>query len=75
MNTNVSKFLNKQNLKLLWDVLLDELKIDPTNKPVLTNIRTVFESNINPFTKNISVNNNVNNSIIIYYLRSLFDNL
>jgi len=59
MNTNVSKFLNKQNLKLLWEVLLDELKIDPTNKPVLTNIRTVFESNINPFTKNISVNSNV----------------
>jgi len=59
MNTNVSKFLNKQNLKLLWEVLLDELKIDPTNKPVLTNIRTVFESNINPFTKNTSVNSNV----------------
>ena len=59
MNTNVSKFLNKQNLKLLWDVLLDELKIDPTNKPVLTNIRTVFESNINPFTKNTSINSNV----------------
>ena len=59
MNTNVSKFLNKQNLKLLWEVLLDELKIDPTNKSVLTNIRTVFESNINPFIKNISVNSNV----------------
>jgi hypothetical protein len=59
MNTNVSKFLNKQNLKLLWEVLLDELKIDPTNKPILTNIRTVFESNINPFTKNTSVNSNV----------------
>jgi hypothetical protein len=59
MNTNVSKFLNKQNLKLLWDVLLDELRIDPTNKTVLTNIRTVFESNIQPFTKNIGVNSNV----------------
>jgi hypothetical protein len=46
MNTNVSKFLNKQNIKLLWDVLLDELQIDPTNKAVLSNIRTVFESNI-----------------------------
>ena len=59
MNTNVSKFLNKQNIKLLWDVLLDELRIDPTNKTVLSNIRTVFESNINPFTKNTSVNSNV----------------
>ena len=59
MNTNVSKFLNKQNLKLLWDVLLDELHIDPNNKAILTNIRTVFESNINPFTKNTSINSNV----------------
>lgn len=59
MNTNISKFLNKQNLKLLWDVLLDELQIDPTNKTVITNIRTVFESNINPFTKSTSINSNV----------------
>ena len=59
MNTNVSKFLTKQNLKLLWEVLLDELRIDPTNKAVVANIRTVFESNINPFTKNTSVNSNV----------------
>jgi hypothetical protein len=59
MNTNVSKFLNKQNLNLLWDVLLDELRIDPTNKTVLTNIRTVFESNIQPFTKNTSINSNI----------------
>ncbi len=58
-NTNVSKFVNKQNLKLLWDVLLDELQIDPTNKAILTNIRTVFESNIQPFTKNINVNSNI----------------
>jgi hypothetical protein len=59
MNANISKFLTKQNLKLLWEVLLDELRIDPTNKAVLANIRTVFESNINPFTKNTSVNSNV----------------
>jgi hypothetical protein len=59
MNTNVSKFLTKQNLKLLWDVLLDELQIDPTNKTVLTNIRTVFEGNINPFTKSANVNSNI----------------
>ena len=52
MNSNISKFLNKQNLKLLLDVLLDELRIDTNNKTVVTNIRTVFESNINPFTSN-----------------------
>jgi hypothetical protein len=59
MNSNVSRFLTKQNLNLLWDVLLDELRIDPTNKTVLTNIRTVFESNIQPFTKNTSINSNI----------------
>jgi hypothetical protein len=52
MNINISKFLNKQNIKLLWDVLLDELQIDTNNKSIVTNIRTVFESNINPFTSN-----------------------
>lgn len=55
-NPNISKFLNKQNLKLLWDVLLDELKIDTSNKAIVSNIRTVFESNIQPFTKNTTAN-------------------
>lgn len=55
-NQNMTKFLNKQNLKLLWDVLLDELHIDSNNKPIVTNIRTVFESNIHPFTKNTTAN-------------------
>lgn len=55
-NPNISKFLNKQNLKLLWDVLLDEFKIDANNKPIVANIRTVFESNIQPFTKNTTAN-------------------
>jgi hypothetical protein len=59
MNANVSKFLYKQNLNLLWEVLLDELRIDQTNKTILTNIRTVFEGNIQPFTKNTSVNSNI----------------
>jgi hypothetical protein len=51
-----SRFLTKQNINLLWDVLLDELHIDPNNKSIVTNIRTVFESNINPFTKNVNQN-------------------
>jgi len=66
MNSNpvMTKFLNKQNLKLLWDVLLDELHIDPNNKPIVTNIRTVFESNIQPFTKNTSANMNGNIQLV-----------
>lgn len=46
---NLSQFTNKQNITLLWDVLLDELRINLNNKPLVTNIRTVFESNITPF--------------------------
>ena len=48
--SNLSQFANKQNINLLWDVLLDELCINTNNKSLVSNIRTVFESNINPFT-------------------------
>jgi predicted DNA-binding protein (UPF0251 family) len=44
--------------------LLDELHIDPNNKPIVTNIRTVFESNIQPFTKNTSANMNGNMQLV-----------
>lgn len=43
------QFNNKQNLNLLWDVLLDEFHINNANKNLLNNIKIVFESNINPF--------------------------
>lgn len=52
--SNISIFLNKQNIKLLWDVLLDELRLDTNNKQLVSNIRTVFESNINPFISKAS---------------------
>jgi len=48
--SSLSQFTNKQNLKLLWDVLLDELNINKTNTKLIGNIRTVFESNVNPFS-------------------------
>ena len=48
--SNLSQFTNKQNLKILWEVLLDELNINKTNTKLIGNIRTVFESNINPFS-------------------------
>jgi hypothetical protein len=57
-NSNQSKFLNNTNLRLLWDVLLDELRIDANNKQIVSNIRSVFESNINPFTKSANLNAN-----------------
>jgi hypothetical protein len=83
LNPVLTKFLNKQNLKLLWDVLLDELYIDPNNKSIITNIRTVFESNIQPFTKNTSIHanmqlTNLNKqflSQVLFAVNRLFPNL
>jgi len=50
--SNLSQFTNKQNMNLLWDVLLDELHINTNNKSVITNVKAVFEGNIKPFTSN-----------------------
>ena len=48
--SNLSQFTNKDNIKMLWEVLLDELNINKNNTKLIGNIRTVFESNINPFS-------------------------
>ena len=48
--TSLSQFTNKQNMNLLWDVLLDELHINTNNKSVITNVKAVFEGNVKPFT-------------------------
>lgn len=57
--STLSQFKNKDNLKLLWDVLLDELNINLTNKNLINSIRTVFESNINPFTAKVNPKSNI----------------
>ncbi len=49
-NSNLQNFTNKENIHLLWDVLLDELSINQNNRAIVTNIKTVFDSNIKPFT-------------------------
>ena len=54
--SNISSFISKQNLVLLWEVLLDELNINKTNITLINNIRIVFESNINPFCSRINSN-------------------
>ena len=46
----IQNFKNKDNIHLLWDVLLDELNVNTSNKAMISNIKTVFESNIQPFT-------------------------
>jgi hypothetical protein len=51
---NPEAFVKKENIELLWDVLLDELCIDVNNKQMAGNIRVVFEKNINPFISNVN---------------------
>jgi hypothetical protein len=53
---NLNHFLNKNNISLLWDVFLDEIKIDRNNIDLLKNIKIVFEANIKPFSKQINSN-------------------
>ena len=54
MNTNINmnhlqQFKTVKNINMLWEVLLDELNINNQNTAAVTNIRSVFEINFNPF--------------------------
>ena len=79
--SNLSQFTNTQNLKLLWDVLLDEIHINASNKTLITNIRTIFESNIKPFTLRSNPNLNIMElnkqflSQVVLAVNRLFPNL
>ena len=55
-NNIINIFSNKENLNMLWEVLLDELKIksSPSNKAVINGIQAVFHSNISPFITKIN---------------------
>jgi hypothetical protein len=51
-NTNTSSiqhFTNPKNLSMLWELLLDELQINPNSTTIVQNIKTVFDGNINLF--------------------------
>ena len=79
--SNLSQFTNTQNLKLLWDVLLDEIHINASNKTLITNIKTIFESNIKPFTSRANPNLNIMElnkqflSQVVLAVNRLFPNL
>ena len=57
--SNFTQFTNIKNLNLLWDVLLDELHINNSNKNLINNIKSVFESNINLFTSRANSKSNI----------------
>jgi hypothetical protein len=56
----MTKFTNRENITLLWDILLDELSISKTNKTISSNIKTIFDSNLNIFISKINPNINTN---------------
>lgn len=56
---NLTQFMVKDNINLLWDVLLDELHINQTNKSLMSNIRVIFESNIKPFSSRINPSSSI----------------
>ena len=53
------QFTNKENLNLLWNVLLDEFNINNSNKTLINNIKIVFENNINPFILKANPRSNI----------------
>lgn len=61
MNMNeLNKFMNKQNVSLLWDVIVDEFNITNNDNDSTTNmIKTIFESNLKPFILRANPNINV----------------
>ena len=66
MNTNTNpnnlqQFKTNKNINMLWEVLLDELNINPQNTSIVTNIRSVFESNVNPFLARANPNSGLMN--------------
>lgn len=51
MSSIIQKFTSSSNLSVLWDVLLEELNVNLNNKQLLATIKTIFDKNIDPFTK------------------------
>lgn len=54
MDDSITLFTKTFNLQLLWDVLLDELHVNISDKTLVNNIKMVFDSNITPFTSRIN---------------------
>ena len=78
---NLQQFTSKKNIDMLWEVLLDELNVNLDNKVIMTNVKTVFESNINLFISKANPSSGLMNlnklflSQIITAVNRLFLNL
>ena len=58
---NLQQFKTIKNINMLWEVLLDELNINTQNTSLAANVRSVFESNINPFLARANPNSGLMN--------------
>ena len=79
---SIQHFINNKNLSMLWEVLLDELQLNtPKSGPIIQNIKTVFDGNIdlfktraNPNMGLMSLNKQFLNQVLIA-VNQLFPNL
>jgi len=56
----INQFMNKQNAELLWDVILDEFKIDNNSSSnIRDNVKTIFDTNFNIFVSKANPNLNI----------------
>lgn len=53
------RFTNKNNMNLLWNVLLDEFELNNSSKKTINDVKYVFESNIQPFITSAKPNLNI----------------
>ena len=83
-NTNTSSiqhFTNGKNLSMLWELLLDELQINPNSTTIVQNIKTVFDGNINLFKTRANPNTGLMNlnkqflNQLLIAVNQLFPNL
>ena len=78
---NIKNFLNSKNVSMLWEVLLDELNINPNSSTILQNIKTVFDGNISLFTTKANPNMGLMNlnklflNQVLIAVNQLFPNL
>ena len=81
LSQNLKNFLNNKNVSMLWEVLLDELNINPNSTTVVQNIKTVFDGNISLFTTRANPNAGLMNlnklflNQVLIAVNQLFPNL
>lgn len=78
---NLQQFKTVKNVNMLWEVLLDELKINQQNTSLVSNVRSVFENNISLFLSRANPNSGLMNlnkiflSQIVTAVNRLFPNI